>query len=273
VARLAPKTDDIRALFARSGNQCAFPGCTQPLINDKNQFIGQICHIEAAMPNGERYNPDHTDEERRAYNNLVLFYPHHIETNDVLTFTVNKLKDIKVQHEAIFEKTDYKIDEAALFKIMEEMGSYWAKIERLNTLEHSMADLAFDINAQGSLSEIVKSCHENIAYITDFHKAFHESDERLEKDFNELLAKKGIDPKIFDDIPYYENPFQIRNWELHNLGIPNRMQRLNIDLMHMEIKYWEEYLKTNSKDKQARTRLDHLKGIFADLAQHATVID
>ena len=51
------------------------------------------------------------------------------------------------------------------------------------------------------------------------------------------------------------------------------MQRLNIDLMHMEIKYWEEYLKTNSKDKQARARLDHLKGTFADLAQHATVID
>lgn len=125
MARLAPKTDDIRALFARSGNQCTFPGCTQPLINDKNQFIGQVCHIEAAMPSGERYNPDQTDEARRAYDNLVLFcYPHHIETNDVLTLTVENLKAIKVQHEAIFEQSDYKIDEAALFKIMDEMGSY-----------------------------------------------------------------------------------------------------------------------------------------------------
>ncbi len=48
MARLAPKAEILRALFARSGNQCAFPGCTQPLINDKNKFIAQVCHIEAA---------------------------------------------------------------------------------------------------------------------------------------------------------------------------------------------------------------------------------
>ncbi len=274
MVRLTPKTDVIRALFARSGNQCAFPGCTQPLINDKNQFIGQVCHIEAATPGGERYNPGQTVEERRGYDNLVLFcYPHHIETNDVVTYTVEKLEIIKWEHEAVFEKADFKIDEVALLRIMVEMESYWALIERLNTLEHSMAELAVDINAKGSFSHIVKSCHENIGFLTDFHKAFHESDKNLEQDFRELLSKKGIDPKIFDDIPYYENPFQIRNWELHNLGIPNRMQRLNIDLMHMEIKYWEEFIKTNSKDKQARERLDQLKESFADLAQHATVTD
>jgi len=48
LARLAPNTNVLRALFARSGNQCAFPGCTQPIINSKNKFIGQVCHIEAA---------------------------------------------------------------------------------------------------------------------------------------------------------------------------------------------------------------------------------
>jgi hypothetical protein len=84
MTRLTPKSEVIRALFARSGNQCAFPGCAQLLVNHKNQLIGQVCHIEAATPGGERYNQRQTDEERRDYNNLLLLcYPHHVETNDV----------------------------------------------------------------------------------------------------------------------------------------------------------------------------------------------
>ncbi len=272
--RLTPRADTIRALFARSGNQCAFPGCTQPLISDKNQFIGQVVHIEGALQGGERYNPEQTDEERRGYTNLLLFcYPHHVETNNVSEYTVEKLKTFKREHEAAFEKSDFKIDEVALFKIMDEMESYWARIERLNTLEHSMAERAFKINAKGSFFDIVNSCEENIVYLSRFHDNFRESDEKLKADFDHMVERKGIDPKVFDDIPYYENPFQNRNWELHNLGIPNRMQRLKIDLMHIEIKYLEEFLKTNSKDQQARERLGHMKKAFAELAQNAKVVD
>jgi hypothetical protein len=84
LAGLAPKLETIRALFARSGNQCAFPGCIHPLVNDKQKFIGQVCHIEAAMPEGERYNPEQNDEQRRSYENLlILCYQHHIETDEV----------------------------------------------------------------------------------------------------------------------------------------------------------------------------------------------
>ena len=82
LARLSPRLETIRGLFARSGNQCALPGCIHPLVNEKQKFIGQVCHIEAAMPDGERYNPKQTDEERRSYENLlILCYQHHIETD------------------------------------------------------------------------------------------------------------------------------------------------------------------------------------------------
>jgi len=272
--RLAPKADTIRALFARSGNQCAFPSCTQPLINEQNQFVGQVCHIEAALTGGERYNPEQGDEDRRGYNNLVLLcYPHHIETNDVNVYTAERLKRIKWEHETSFEKSDFKINEAALFKIISDMDNYWARIERLNTLEHSMTDLACKINTKGSFFEVARACHENINHLDDFHDIFRASDDELQADFDDLLNRKGIDPNLFNDIPYYENSMQNRNWELHNLGIPNRMQRLKIDLMHMEIKYLEEFLKTNSKDQKAIERLKHLKKEFAELAQHAVVRD
>lgn len=93
--RLAIKVDVLKALFARSGNQCAFPGCTQPLINAKNKYIGQLCHIEAASRGGERYNPDGNDEHRRRFENLVLLcYRHHVETNDVDEYPVERLLEI-----------------------------------------------------------------------------------------------------------------------------------------------------------------------------------
>lgn len=274
MARLSPTTDTIRALFARSGNQCTFPGCIHQLINAKNQFIGQVCHIEAALPRGERYNPEQSDEDRRAYENLILFcYPHHIETNDVTDYSVDTLRGIKRDHESHFEISDFKIDETALHKIVAEMEEYWTKIERLNTLDHKFAELAFHINTQGDYFDLVKICEENITYLAGFHEQFRESDETLQRDVKSLLERKNLDPHLFDDVPYYKNPLHSRNWELHHIGVPNRMQRLRIDLMHMEIKYLEEFLKTNNKDMEAKERLQTLKKTFAELAQHALVID
>lgn len=274
MVRQALKASILRALFARSGNQCAFPGCTHPLINEDNQFVGQICHIEAAMPGGERYNPNQTDKQRSDYDNLILLcYRHHIETNDVQKYSDETLKAMKYEHESIFEKSNFKIDETALFKIIEEMENYWTRIERLNTIEHSMTELAFNINTKGSFFDITQECYDNIGYLQSFFDTFHESDQKLREDFANLLKAKGIDLNLFDDIPYYEDPFQDRNWELHNLGVPNRMQKLKIDLMHIEIKYLEEYLKTNNKNQQARRRLERLKEEFAELAQNATIVD
>ena len=131
MSRLAPKTETLRALFARSGNQCAFPGCPQPLVNAKHKFVGQVCHIEAAMPGAQRYNANSNDENRRSYGNLLLFcYPHHIETNDVEEYPVERLINIKNDHERLFEKSSFKIDESELYKLFVEMEKYWSDIEQ-----------------------------------------------------------------------------------------------------------------------------------------------
>ena len=151
--RLSPQTKVIRALFARSGNQCAFPGCTQPLVNEDNVFIGQICHIEAVLPGGERYNADQDDETLRGYDNLILLcYEHHCETNDVTRYSVEALKEIKLRHEKLHEKSDFKISETTLFKIINEMGLYWNKIEKIHTEKHLTPEIALEIKAKASFS-------------------------------------------------------------------------------------------------------------------------
>lgn len=40
-------------------------------MDEMGNFIGQICHIEAAEEGGERFKPIMTNEERRAFDNLM----------------------------------------------------------------------------------------------------------------------------------------------------------------------------------------------------------
>lgn len=94
--RLSPTKDVLRALFARSGNQCAFPDCEHELIDEDDNFVGQVCHIEAAAEGGERFNPNMTNEERRQASNLLLLcYKHHVKSNDTVKFTKEVLITIK----------------------------------------------------------------------------------------------------------------------------------------------------------------------------------
>jgi hypothetical protein len=276
MARLAAKVDTLRALFTRSGNQCAFPGCTQPIVNSKNKFIAQVCHIEAAAEGGERFNALSSDEYRRCYDNLVIFcYPHHIETDDTDEYTVESLRKIKLDHEQQFLKSDFKIDEAELQKLISEMQVYWSNIDRLNQVEHYNLDsgLAMKVNGQASFDEVIVDAHRSASGIEALLNRLHESDELLVEDFKQLLTLKGIPETTFADVPYYQNPFENRNWESHNLGTPNWLLSLRIALAHIEVKYLSEYLKTNSIDNSARVKLEIAKEKLESYAASAMHVD
>ncbi len=71
-----PSQAVIKRLFTHSGNRCAFPKCTSPIVQ-KTTIVGEICHIKAASPHGPRYDPEQTAEERHGYENLVLLCANH----------------------------------------------------------------------------------------------------------------------------------------------------------------------------------------------------
>lgn len=101
--RLAPTRETLRELYLKSGNRCAFPKCPRALFNAKGVFVGQICHIEAAEQGGERFNINQTNEERRHASNLTLMcYDHHVETNNVSKYPVERMRRIKEEHEKVF---------------------------------------------------------------------------------------------------------------------------------------------------------------------------
>ena len=99
-----------KQLYALSGNECANPLCNNKLVYpDDNAKDDQICHIEAASPDGPRYNRNQTDDERRDYNNLILLCHrcHDMIDNNPDIYTVEILKKWKREHEAKY-KTDNK---------------------------------------------------------------------------------------------------------------------------------------------------------------------
>lgn len=101
--RLTPTKETLNRLFAVSGNVCAFPGCSHPLFDEDFDFVAQVCHIEGAMPDGERFNANSNNEDRRKLENLMgMCLRHHVKTNNVDKYPTDKLREMKREHEAQF---------------------------------------------------------------------------------------------------------------------------------------------------------------------------
>jgi hypothetical protein len=69
------------ALFALGKGTCYFQGCKKTVVEEvegQQQIAVVIAHIKGANEGSARYDPGMTDEERAAFNNLVLMCtPHH----------------------------------------------------------------------------------------------------------------------------------------------------------------------------------------------------
>jgi len=81
VSRRSYATGVERALFAVSRGHCYVPTCRRRVVQlvDGEPIVDvHIAHICAQEPNGARYDPTMTDEERRDYSNVILVCtPHH----------------------------------------------------------------------------------------------------------------------------------------------------------------------------------------------------
>ena len=102
MSRLPIRKEALRDLAILSKNKCAFPGCDHPILNLQGVYIAELCHIHAAEPGGQRYNPAQSDEKRRAPENLLfLCRRHHKETDDEVRYSPERLREIKRAHEAL----------------------------------------------------------------------------------------------------------------------------------------------------------------------------
>ncbi len=132
-----------KKLYARSGNQCAFPNCTQSLFGDSN--LGEICHIEGLNPNSARFNPHLSDIEVNDYDNLILLCPTHhtlIDKEDKI-YTVEVLRQMKQEHEKFVAQSMKSRDNTTFYKKLQQIFRKY-EFDRI-ILEQSF-DTPFDEN-------------------------------------------------------------------------------------------------------------------------------
>jgi|GEM_PF-3668207 len=87
-----PRIETIRGLLENSGNQCAFPGCSHPVLNHRNQFIAKLSYLDTRPVKGIDRN--------RCENIMFLCYRHHVETQDSISYPLEILQSIKANHES-----------------------------------------------------------------------------------------------------------------------------------------------------------------------------
>lgn len=92
----------LKVLFARSMNQCAFPGCAATIVDPKDDVVyGEVCHIEGVEPGSARHNPQRVANTLNDNDNLILLCERHHKLVDAEPdkYTVPFLQRIKAMHE------------------------------------------------------------------------------------------------------------------------------------------------------------------------------
>jgi hypothetical protein len=118
---VAVAISELRKLLQRSGNVCAYPGCTVRLTSagtgsDPVVVVSEVAHIVAESPDGPRGDSPLSEPERNRYESLILLcnVHHQLIDSQPATYTVEWLMEIKHEHERWVEQRLEGIDIARL---------------------------------------------------------------------------------------------------------------------------------------------------------------
>lgn len=108
---MAPSAKDLRILYQRSGNRCAFPNCVKRLEYDPDitphpKALSEVAHIVADSPSGPRGAIPLPLDERDKLDNLILLCEehHHLVDSFPETYTAERLHAMKKEHEALIDE-------------------------------------------------------------------------------------------------------------------------------------------------------------------------
>lgn len=171
-----PRLKTIKRLFAVSGNKCAFSNCNNTLVSEEGKVTGRICHIKAQKAGGPRYDQLQGDEDRHGFDNLIIMCPihHDVIDSDEISYTVERLTEIKKQHENNSEN-------------MEDCSDEVANTLLLNMTIENKVNLIYEFNNNGQLGHVII----NNQYITIPDKSIKVSARMLLLTVNSILEELG----------------------------------------------------------------------------------
>ena len=246
MARKSIDTNVLRFLYGKSGNKCAFPDCCEPIFEEDGTLTGECCHIEAYSVKGPRYNPITTLEQKNSADNLILLCSRHHKIIDLCPkkYTVEQLKEFKYNHEQQYSRETRVLNDTMLSALRHSMEHYWSELVRIDSCDDVGLKMKIDVNCDilGLLEEV-----ENSFTRVEMHiESIQCSDNDMESDLRKLCYYAGLDYSKIEKVPYTDNPFCNRHWEIYNLAFPNCLNRLKLNYLQLCVKLLEHLTKTES---------------------------
>ena len=124
--------------------------------------------------------------------------------------------------------------------LRQEMAAYWQQVHM--AIPREPPELAMEINTGASFTEVADETAATIDHFEEMLK---------------LADAEGKGP----------------NWEVLNLGVPNHLKTLRIELALLDLKRAEERLRCDPDDAAARKRLNRQKEVLLKLATEARAAD
>ena len=232
----------LRFLYVHSGNCCAFEGCHNPIFEDDGTLTGECCHIEAFSPKGPRYNTCQSDEERNGYDNLVLMCARHhkIIDGNPKKYSVELLKEMKRIHENQFYASQLKATDRMLYQLQIDSERYWKNLKRRDADDDTGYKMMIE---EQNISSLMTNIEEIYETLWNLIESVTKSSEQLQIDIKKECEKCGIDYRLFDTIPYYENSLIHRDWEITSIGFPNNMSLLKLKFLQLCVIMLEKIVK------------------------------
>jgi len=210
----------VKALYAKSGNCCAYKGCVAELV-DGEIVYATICHIEAYSPDGPRFNHALNIDERNEYSNLMILCLKHSKMIDVNVenHPVELLKKMKCEHEAL-STNQTKSSDKVIKLLIEESNIFHEKVNLIsNTLNR---DRMFAVPYSGDLTllERTDSIRSSVETVFESYRKTSEN--------GDIYTLK-------------DNGF---SWEMSVLGTINHSHQINLHLLSIETDYLQSKIDT-----------------------------
>jgi hypothetical protein len=186
-----------------------------------------------------------------------MCHRHHVETDDVAEWTVERLRAMKSAHECRFHEGGPTFADAILEQVAEELDDYWSRVQRAHDTEHVVDDLKLPFEFGKPIEALFKDACDAANRLVDSTQGLEEG--AINKVKSVLSEHFGVSGDALDGVLAATRFYESVNFEARALAIPNWHTQLLALLLHIETRYADLQLRLTPRDPVARAKFEALK--------------
>jgi hypothetical protein len=180
---------------------------------------------------------------------------------------------MKAAHEVAFLGRVIPTSEAIVRAMRAELELYWLRVARANTAEHALPELAIRVDIASNNTDLIDSALSLVDRLDEVRSYLLGSSKELEGEARSFFTRIGVTDADYASVPYYENPFINRDWEMLALGMANLSRLLRTALLQVRLRELEEALSRDTSNAALTAEVDTLRAEFLEYAKNISYSD